>query len=200
MPNPSTVAVYYRVSSSSQSIKAQRAAVERYLNGNDLGEARVFEDIGTGADTQRRGLAALELAIFEGSVRTVVVYRLDRLSRSMRDGMELLQRWQSAGVRVVSVTQQIDLHGTIGRMMASVLLGLAECEREAIRDRQAAGITVAKAKGVYKGRAQGAISAAAAKHGGKEKARALRKKGVSAGEIAAMMGISESTVRRYWRS
>ena len=60
----------------------------------------------------------------------VVVWKLDRISRRQRDGVNLLAEWCERGVRVVAVTQQIDLSGAVGRMVASVLFGLAEIESE----------------------------------------------------------------------
>jgi DNA invertase Pin-like site-specific DNA recombinase len=60
----------------------------------------------------------------------------------------------------VVVTQQIDLSGSVGRLVATVLFGLAEIEQEYRRERQAAGITVAKRKGVYRGRLKDELSAA----------------------------------------
>jgi DNA invertase Pin-like site-specific DNA recombinase len=69
----------------------------------------------------------LQKAIFTGTVTTVVVWKLDRISRGQRDGVNLLADWCE---RVVAVTQQIDLSGTVGRMVASVLFGLAEIESE----------------------------------------------------------------------
>jgi len=59
-------------------------------------------------------------------VKTVVVWKLDRISRRLRDGINLLADWCEKGVRVVVVTQQIDLSGAVGRMVANVSFGLAE--------------------------------------------------------------------------
>ena len=92
----------------------------------------------------------------------VVVWKLDRLSRRQRDGVDLLADWCDRGVRVVAVTQQIDLSGAVGRMVASVLFGLAEIESEYRRERQAAGIAVAKERGIYRGRRPGTTKALAA--------------------------------------
>lgn len=104
-------------------------------------------------------LTAWQQDIFAGTVKTVVVWKLDRLSRRQRDGMNLLADLCERGVRVVVVTQQIDLSGSVGRLVASVLFGLAEIEQEYRRERQAAGITVAKRKGVYRGRLKGTTKA-----------------------------------------
>ena len=105
-----------------------------------------FEDQETGAILQRPGLLALKEAIFAGTVKTVVVWKLDRLARSMREGINTLTAWCESGVRVVSVTQQIDLSGTVGHLVAGVLFAIAEIELQHTRERQAAGITAAKGK------------------------------------------------------
>jgi DNA invertase Pin-like site-specific DNA recombinase len=89
----------------------------------------------------------MQRAIFMGVVETVVVWKLDRLSRRQHEGVNLLAEWCERGVRVVVVTQQIDLKGAVGRLVASVLFGLAEIEQEYRRERQAAGIAVAKQTG-----------------------------------------------------
>ena len=69
---------------------------------------------------------------------------MDRLARSIRDGINLLCEWLDAGVRIIIVTMQIDLSGALGQTVAALLLGLAQMEREAIRERQAAGIEAAR--------------------------------------------------------
>jgi DNA invertase Pin-like site-specific DNA recombinase len=71
----------------------------------------------------------------------------NRISGGQRDGVNLLADWCERGVRVVAVTQQIDLSGPVGRMVASVLFLLAEIETEYRRERQAAGIAEAKERG-----------------------------------------------------
>ena len=59
-----------------------------------------------------------------------MVWKLDRLSRNLRDGINVLADWCDKGLRVVSVTQQIDFNGATGKMLAAVLLGVAEMEQE----------------------------------------------------------------------
>lgn len=89
------------------------------------------------------------------------------------------------------ITQQFDFSGTIGKMIAAVLLGVAEMEQETRRERQTAGIQVAKAKGVYKGRKPGTLKAKP------ERAKKLRDDGLTLREIGAAMKLSHSTVLRY---
>jgi DNA invertase Pin-like site-specific DNA recombinase len=156
---------------------------------------RWFVDKGKSGDSLKRpAFEQLQKAVFAGEVGTVVVYKLDRLSRSLRDGMNTLCDWCDKGLRVVSVTQQIDFNGTVGKIIANVLLGVAQMEQETRRERQAAGITAAKKAGVYLGRKVGTTKAAP------ERARQLRDKGLSAEEIAQSLGVSRNTAFRYLRA
>lgn len=151
------IACYCRVSSPQQKTTSQQAAITQWLKGNrfSVRDTQWFVDTETGMTLQRPAMTALQQAIFHGEVDTVVVWKLDRLSRKTQEGINLLADWCDRGVRVISVTQQIDLRGSVGRLIASVLFGLAEIEREYLRERQAAGITVAKSQGVYTGRKKG---------------------------------------------
>jgi DNA invertase Pin-like site-specific DNA recombinase len=103
----------------------------------------------------------------------------------------VLADWCQSDVRVVSVTQQIDLAGTVGHLIASLLFGIAEMEYQHIKERQAAGIVVAKEEGKYQGRKKGATKAKP------ERARALHAKGLKPPEIATALNVSERTVFRY---
>jgi DNA invertase Pin-like site-specific DNA recombinase len=94
-------------------------------------------------------------------------------------------------VRVVVVTLQIDLSGEVSHLVASVLFWLAEIETEYRRERQAAGVTVAKAHGVYHGRQKGTTKAQP------QRAQTLRQRGLTILEIATALGVSERTVFRY---
>jgi DNA invertase Pin-like site-specific DNA recombinase len=187
------IACYCRVSSPRQKHDSQKAEIQRWLRHHGIRSSRVqwFEDTETGRTLKRPAFDRLQQAIFAGTVQTVVVWKLDRFSRRQREGADLLAEWCERGVRVVVVTQQIDLSGTVGRLVTSVLFGLAEIEQEYRRERQAAGIMVAKRKGVYRGRLQGTTKAKPAR------AQALHTRGLSAAEIANALQISPRTVFRY---
>ena len=132
LPDPATIACYCRVSSRSQRNDSQRAAICEWLksHGVEPSDVQWFIDQKSGRTTKRNGFARLERAVFAGTVKTVVVWKLDRLSRRQRDGITLLANWCDRGVRVISVTQQIDLNGPVGGMVASVMFGLAEIEHD----------------------------------------------------------------------
>jgi DNA invertase Pin-like site-specific DNA recombinase len=187
------IACYCRVSSRRQKTDSQKAELARWLTsqGIDLSTVQWFEDIETGTTLRRPAFDQMQRAIFDGAVHTVVVWKLDRLSRRQHEGITLLADWCERDVRVIVVTQQIDLRGALGRMVASVLFGLAEIETEYRRERQAAGIAVAKQRGVYRGRQNGTTKARP------HRAKVLRSRGCTVPEIAHAMQISERTVFRY---
>jgi DNA invertase Pin-like site-specific DNA recombinase len=185
------IACYCRVSSAHQKTDSQKPEIRRWLQGNgvDPATAEWFEDRETGRTLKRPAFDRLQKAIFAGRVK-VVVWKLDRISRRQRDGVNLLAEWCERGVRVVAVTQQIDLSGAVGRMVASVLFGLAEIESEYRRERQAAGIAVAKERGVYHGRQRGTTKALP------RRAQELRGRGLTVQKIATALGVSRRTALR----
>lgn len=190
------IGIYIRISSPSQTVESQRLDIERWLDAHGYGtdQVRWFEDQETGRSLRRPAFEQLQQAIFSGQLRTVVVWKLDRLARSMRDGINILTDWCEKGVRVISITQQIDLSGTIGHLVAGVLFAIAEIELQHTKERQAAGIAVAKAKGLYTGRKRGTTKAKP------ERAKILQAQGLKPKEIANALNVSERTVFRYLAS
>jgi DNA invertase Pin-like site-specific DNA recombinase len=187
------IGVYLRVSTTDQNTSSQRAEIEKYLEDNGIAAQSVawYEDWETGTTLKRPGFELLQAHIFSGKIKTVVVWKLDRLSRNLRDGVNVLADWAEKGLKIIVVTQRLELNGVIGRTIAALLLGLAEIEHGHIKERQKAGIAAAKARGAYKGRRPGARKASP------ERARELADKGNKPAEIAAALGISQRTVMRY---
>lgn len=193
-----TTAVYIRVSTTGQNQSSQKREIQKWLDGHGIADAKCYTDRSTGDNTDRPAFKRLQQAIFDGEAKTVVVYKLDRLSRSLADGIATLTDWLSKGVRVVAITQQLDFSGATGKLIASVLFAVAEMEQETRRERQADGIAAAKEKGVYAGGKIGRTKRR--KDGSKIKpneAIKLREKGNTYQQISQSMGVSVSTVRRY---
>ena len=188
-----TTAAYVRVSTVGQNEAGQRRKVREWLKGNGVDKVRWYVDKATGDNLDRPEFEKLQADIFNGTVKTVVVFKLDRLSRDLADGINTLTNWLEKGVRIVSVTQQLDFSGATGKLVAAVLFAVAEMEQETRRERQAVGIAVAKEKGVYTGRKAGAVK----KGVRPSRAAQLRDKGATYAEIAQSMNVSQSTVRRY---
>lgn len=188
-----SIGIYIRVSTHSQKSDSQKAEISRWLkaHGHDLSKVQWFEDVESGMTIQRPAFQMLSDAVFAGTIKTVIIWKLDRFARSMKEGINILSAWCEAGVRIVSVTQQIDLSGTIGHLVAGVLFGIAEIEYQHIKERQAVGIAIAKEKGIYTGRKKGTTKAKP------ERAKALKKQGLTHAEIARTLNITIRTVGNY---
>lgn len=187
------VAVYIRVSTAGQNEAGQRREIDRWLKGHGL-EAVYFVDKKSGDNLHRPAFERLQAAVFAGEVKTVVCYKLDRLSRSLQDGINTLTDWLKAKVRVVSVTQQLDFSGATGQLIAAVLFAVAQMEQETRRERQAVGIAAAREAGVYTGRKPGSTKVKPSD------ARRLAAKGLTHAEIAATLGVTRRSVIRYLAS
>ena len=190
------IAAYCRTSTTRQKNDSQIAEIEKWLtaHGFDQKQVRWFIDQESGKTLKRPKFEELQKAIFSGEIKTVIVWKLDRLSRRLKDGVNVLADWCDKSVKIVVITQQIELDGPVGRMIAALLLGLAEIELDYRRERQMAGIEVAKKKGVFLGRKRGTTKAEP------NRAQELRAKGLKVGEIAQALGTSKRTVLRYLRN
>ena len=189
---PGKIAAYLRVSTVGQNLDGQRAAIQAWLDGQGMA-AVWYEDKSTGDNLDRPEFDRLQADIFNGRISTVLVFKLDRISRNLRDGVNVLTSWLDQGVRIVSTTQQLDFNGTTGKLIASVLFAVAEMEQESRRERQAVGIAAAKAKGVYAGRKAGTITVDV------ERIKELRKT-LSIAETAQALGVSVRTICKYQKA
>ena len=148
-------AVYIRVSTDQQNLEVQREEIQKWLDGHQIKDATWFEDKSTGTNTDRPGFADLQKAVFNGGIDTIVVWKLDRISRSLSDGIQIICNWLDKNIRLIATTQQMDFNGAHGKMIASILVGVAEMEISNLKERQSAGIAAAKKKGKYTGRKKG---------------------------------------------
>ncbi len=156
------VAVYTRKSleegldQEMNSLEVQREAVENYVasqreNGLFL-LGKHYDDGGfTGANTRRPALIELLRDIDEGKIDMVAVYKIDRLSRSLMDFVELFKHFTEHNVGFLSVTQQIDTSTPAGRMTLNILMTFAQFEREMISDRIRDKVHTCLKKGIWMG-------------------------------------------------
>ncbi len=155
-------AVYCRVSSderldqSFNSIDAQKEAGHAYIASQRsegwIPVADDYDDGGfSGGNMERPALRRLMIDIEEGRVDTVVVYKIDRLTRSLADFSKMVEVFERAGVSFVSVTQQFNTTTSMGRLMLNVLLSFAQFEREVTGERIRDKITASKRKGMWMG-------------------------------------------------
>jgi DNA invertase Pin-like site-specific DNA recombinase len=188
------VACYVRVSTVGKNQAGQRREINQWLKSNRVSpkSVRWYIDKPT-AKLRLPNHEALQADILGGKVRAVVVWRLDRLSEKTRDGLNVLIDWCDKSLRVVSVSQQIDIKSTDGRMIASVLRGVADVDRELRGERTKIGLASARARGRVGGRPPLAADEPAVLA-----AKKLQKAGkLSINEICKKLKISRSTFYRY---
>ena len=149
---------------------------------------KLFVEQVSSVDVARRG--ALEQALeFTREGDTLVVTKLDRLARSVAHLVSLLARLETRGVRLLILDMGVDTGTPTGKLMLTILGGVAEFEREIMLERQREGIAKAKAAGKYRGRAPTARAQA-------DKVRQLQRAGVGATEIARRLNIGRASVYR----
>ncbi len=155
-------AVYCRVSSDERldqefnSIDAQKEAGHAYIASQRTeGWIPVADDYDdpsySGGNMERPGLKRLMADIEAGRIDIVVVYKIDRLTRSLADFSKMVEVFERHGVSFVSVTQQFNTTTSMGRLMLNVLLSFAQFEREVTGERIRDKIAAAKKKGLWMG-------------------------------------------------
>lgn len=147
-------AIYVRVSTNDQSTASQEHELNAYCERRGWRDVQVFSDQLSGAKFVRPGLDALMAAVRAGKIERVVVFKLDRLGRSLPHLALILEELGRYGVALIATSQGIDTSHSnpVGRLQLNVLMAVAEFEREIIRERVNAGLAAAKARGVKLGR------------------------------------------------
>jgi DNA invertase Pin-like site-specific DNA recombinase len=158
------VAVYLRVSTSEQSVEAQRLELVEYCRRRGWDDVREYRDQISGAKCSRIGLDLLMIDVRKRSVQAVVCTKLDRLGRSLSHLAQICDEMMSHRVALVCPSQGIDTteDNPAGRLQMHVLMAVAEFERALISDRTKAGLTVARANGKTLGRRRFKLTPSAA--------------------------------------
>src|SRR5438309_7348420 len=141
---------YARVSTSDQTLNLQKDALEK------IGCSKIFTDTISGATTERQGLDEALAYVREGD--TLVVWRLDRLGRSLKHLIETITNLNNRKIGFKSLTESIDTTTSGGKLIFHIFGALAEFERDIIRERTNAGLTAARARGKKGGRPKSPIS------------------------------------------
>ena len=175
---------YARVSTVDQNMALQLDALR------EAGVDRVFRDQGvSGSTAARPGLDNCLDHLREGDALTV--WKLDRLGRNTQDVLAVVDGLTSRGVGFRSITEGLHTDGPMGKAMLTIMAAFAQLERDTMIERTRAGLAAAAAKGRKGGRPRKVDDADAAK------ARNMRDKGITATDIAKMLGVSRATVYRY---
>ncbi len=173
---------YARVSTTEQDTQAQKAALLA------AGCERVFDEVGSGGRFDRPELHRLLDHLRPGDV--LVVWKLDRLSRSLKDLLLLLERIDRAGASFQSLTEAVDTSTAAGRMLMQMLGTFSEFERSMLRERTLAGLKSARAAGRRIGRPRTLNDTQ------EHEIIKMLASGRTAADAARLVGVSRSTVSR----
>ena len=171
---------YARVSTRDQDLSLQRAALD------EAGCEKIYEDRKSGTRVVRAGLTAALDDLRKGDV--LVVWKLDRLGRSLRHLIDLVDGLRERGVDFRSLTDQIDTATPTGRFFFNVMGSLAEMEREVIAERTRAGLDAARAAGRTGGRPRRLTNEKIAA------AKQLLQAGQTYRDVAGVLGVSYKTL------
>lgn len=175
---------YARVSTQEQNLALQRDALET------ASCERVFVEKASGAQRDRPELQAAIDYMRDGD--TLVVWKLDRLARSLKQLIETVEDLGQRGIGLRSITESIDTGTSGGKLIFHIFGALAEFERSVIRERTQAGLKAARARGRVGGRP------AVLQDNDLAEARALlRDPDISVAQVAKRLGVAESTLYRY---
>jgi DNA invertase Pin-like site-specific DNA recombinase len=175
---------YARVSTTDQHPQLQLDALQQ------AGATRIYADhVVSGSTACRPHLDACLDHLREGDVLTV--WKLDRLARNTQHVLAVVDDLTSRGIGFRSLTEGLHTDGPMGKAMLTIMAAFAQLERDTMIERTRAGLAAAAANGRKGGRPRKVDDADAAK------ARNLRDKGITAIDIAKMLGVSRATVYRY---
>ena len=135
---------YARVSTQDQTLNLQIDALEK------IGCSKIFNDVASGSKADRKGLEEALGFVREGD--TLVVWRLDRLGRSLQHLIETITRLINKNIGFKSITENIDTTTSGGKLVFHIFGALAEFERDIIRERTNAGLQAARTRGRFGGR------------------------------------------------
>ena len=178
---------YARISTTDQNLDLQRDALKA------AGCERTFTDTASGAKTERPGLTQLLKESRQGD--TLVVWKLDRLGRSLPHLVETVREMEAQGIGFKSLQENIDTTTSGGKLIFHIFASLAEFERDLIRERTNAGLSAARARGRRGGRPRGVMDT------NKQKAALALKNDTSrsVSEICEILGVSRNTYYKYVR-
>lgn len=179
---------YARISTAGQNLDLQVDALRAY----GVPENRIYTDIMSGAKTDRPGFANALKAVRDGGA--LVVWKLDRLGRSLRGVLETLEGLHAKGVDLIVITESIDTRTAMGKFVFHILAALAQMERDMTIERTRAGLESARTRGVAIGR-QDVMTPERI-----DQARQMLADDVAKERIAREIGVSKSRFYQWLRA
>ena len=185
-------AIYARVSSQDQHVETQLLQLRELAERRGFEVVAEYQDVGiSGSKAKRPGLDALLRDARRGKFSVVAVAAFDRLARSTKHFLEVIDEFDSLGIEFVSAREAVDTSGPMGRMFVTLLGSIAELERSFIVERIKAGMRRRKLEGLRLGRVPLDID-----HDGLVSDRLS---GMSLTRVAKRYGISRASVVRFVR-
>jgi len=183
---------YARVSTDDQNLDLQRDALNKAQRDalNKAGCSSIYEEKASGKSIGRPELEQCRKALRAGD--TLVVWRLDRLGRSLPDLVNLVTELEQKGIGFESITEKIETGSAAGKLIFHVFASLAEFERNLIRERTRAGLDAARARGKKGGR-KPKLDAKQIK----EIKALLRDPSIEVSAVARRYGVSRTTLYKY---
>lgn len=181
------VSLYLRTSTAHQNTEMQRVELLDYVKARGWDLAAIHDEIGSGTHDRRPELNKLLESARNREIDVIIVFKLDRLFRSLRHMVGTLHELSELGVEFVSVRDNIDLTTASGRLMIHLLSAFSEFEAAIIKERVIAGLQNARRKGVVLGRKRTRDESAIL---------SLRKDGLSIRQICKRLGCSIGSVQR----
>jgi len=178
---------YLRVSTLDQSTSIQKKDTAAFIKARGWVLEETYQDKKTGTNANRPDFQRMMSAARERKFDVLVVWKFDRLFRSLRHLIQTLHEFDELGIRFVSLKDNLDLSTNEGKLMMQIIGAFSEFEASLIRERVRAGIAQAKAKGKKLGRRQRID---------RDKVKHLRKQGLSLGQIAKAVGATKSAVSK----
>lgn len=141
------VAIYCRVSKEEQNPKHQEKVLKEYAKTNNYGIYKIYTDITSGSTSSRPALNELMFDSRKGVFETVLIWKLDRLGRSLSHLLNIVNEWEQKGIDFICASQNIDTTTSGGKLTFHILGAVAEFERELISERTKAGMEKALKEG-----------------------------------------------------
>src|SRR5690349_1741916 len=186
--SPRRVALYCRVSTTSQTAENQLLALRSFATARGWTVTEFVDHGVSGAKERRPALDALHAAVRGRQLDVVACVKLDRLARSVHHLVAMVREFEALGVDLVVLDQAIDTTTPAGRLLFHVLAAISEFERDLIRDRVLAGLKRARAQGVRLGRPRAVVDVL--------RARAMLAEGRSLRQVAKALHVALATLAR----